>query len=204
MNLLDIKEPILLDNILPNQENLEILKHVSTIHYQIQTDSHEGVHGKLNSVFLKEIENVVGTKGRFESAFLKEVKHAGFACAIYNEEVVGSDTINPISPLIIWTRIIIFSAMEKLNALPFTKISRLILNYYNKDQEGINHVDHSGDNYVSLIYTPLTTDGGTTILGKFYPDKMGQVKIFKSNWLHTGVCVKEDKARVSLNIVLRY
>ena len=84
------------------------------------------------------------------------------------------------------------------------ELNRLFWNMYFPSDVTEIHYDHDQDGYYSILYNPHTTDGGTEILGKFYPDKMGQAKIFKSNWDHKGICVKQDKARASLNIIIEY
>jgi hypothetical protein len=182
LNILDIKEPVLVEDILPPSENLEILKHLAGRDFKIQ---HEGKEDK------------------FSSGFLNDYKHVGMALVNYdiNDELLKT---NPLDPLFIWARIITSIISHKLKINYFNKINRIHYNYYYKDQEGIGHIDNDKNNFVSILYNLHTTDGGTEILNKFFPDKMGQAKIFKSNWYHKGICVKKDKARSSLNIVLEY
>jgi hypothetical protein len=184
MNILDIKEPILIENILPFSENLEILKHLSTRDFKVQHEDNDA-------------------ESKFKCAFVNNFKHVGFALVTKDCSVLNLNT-DPFDPLFLWARIITAIATEKINASNFKRITRIHYNYYYKDQEGTGHIDNKNDNYISILYNLHTTDGGTEILNKFYSDKIGQAKVFKSNWYHKGICVKNDKARSSLNIVLEY
>ena len=76
-------------------------------------------------------------------------------------------------------------------------------NYYCLNQQAADHTDSLEENEMSIIYNPHTTDGGTKILDKEYPDVASQAKIFKSTWLHSSLSTVKDKARVSLNIKFR-
>ena len=73
--------------------------------------------------------------------------------------------------------------IKKLQIKKIRGIERIHWNYYSKGQEGVGHVDRDEDRYISILYNPLTTDGGTEIKKVFYPDIAGQAKVFKSNWL---------------------
>jgi len=105
--------------------------------------------------------------------------------------------------LVLYSKIIFDLVNEKVN---FNKIAlnRVFWNLYTPIAFPNEHMDNENNNFTSLIYTPHTTDGGTIIDGKFYPDIMGQVKIFKSNILHKGVAPKKDLARFNLNIVIEH
>lgn len=185
MNILNIQEPILLDDIIPPVENVELIKHLCTRDFRIQHEDNNGVESK------------------FKSAFVNNYKHVGFA--LLTKDVSVSDLYtDPLDPLFLWSRMITSIITWKLKIESFKQIYRIHWNYYYGDQEGIGHTDQSENNFISILYNPHTTDGGTEILGKFYQDKMGQAKIFKSNWKHKGICVKKDKARTSLNIILEY
>jgi hypothetical protein len=181
MNILNIKEPILLDDIIPPSENIELLKHLCTRDFKIQHECDE-----------KEIV--------FKNAFVNNYKHVGFALITVAPNLMPA----PFDPLFLWARMITSIITWKLKIESFKNINRVHWNYYYGDQQGIGHIDKDENNFISILYNPHTTDGGTEILGKFYPDKMSQAKIFKSNWNHKGICVKKDKARASLNIVLEY
>jgi hypothetical protein len=184
MNILDIKEPILLDDVFPPSENIEILKHLSIRDFKIQ-------HEDLNE------------ESKFKCAFVNNIRHVGFALITKDESVTNLNTYR-FDPLFLWARSITSIIAWKLKIEPFKNIHRIHWNYYYGNQQGNNHIDDPKNNFISILYNPHTTDGGTEILNKFYPDKIGQAKIFKSNWIHRGICVKKDKARTSLNIILEY
>jgi len=178
IEILNIKEPILVDNILTTNDNLNILNYlVNNQTFYIQEES-DGL--------------------RFRHAFEKNFSHAGFC----SEMLRKGDNFNPnINILNLYTFIICNKLTEVLK-FNYKSISRVHWNYYLTGQEGKGHVDNDRDNFISVLYNPHTTDGGTEILNKIYTDKMGQAKIFKSNWLHRGIATKTDKSRVSLNIIL--
>jgi hypothetical protein len=178
------KEPIIFDELLPQEENLEILKFLTLQKWRIQTEAN-----------LHSIEDMT------KCAFLNGSPHLGFACVAF-DKLSPSLLFESNSPLIIWPRIISNIICKKLSIK--LNINRIHWNYYLKGQEGVGHVDKESENFISILYNPLTTDGGTEINNKFYQDKMGQAKVFKSNWTHRGVATQNDKARPSLNIVLEY
>jgi hypothetical protein len=184
MNILDIKEPILLDDVFPPSENIEILKHLSIRDFKIQHENNKA-------------------ENKFECAFVNNIQHVGFVLLTKDDSVTNLNS-NLFDPLFLWARSITSIITSKLKIESFKNIYRIHWNYYYGDQQGINHIDVPKNNFISILYNPHTTDGGTEILNKFYPDKMGQAKIFKSNWIHKGICVKKDKARTSLNIILEY
>jgi hypothetical protein len=184
MNILNIQEPILLDDIIPPVENIEILKHLSIRDFKIQHEDDK-------------------EESKFKCAFVNNVRHVGFALLTKDVSVPNLNT-DPFDPLFLWARMITSIITYKLKIESFKKIYRIHWNYYYGDQQGIGHIDRPENNFISILYNPHTTDGGTEILNKFYPDKIGQAKIFKSNWNHKGICVKKDKARASLNIILEY
>ena len=179
---MNFNEPLILEDILPANENIEILKHLSNTEWKIQG---EGDYDERHNLKL---------------AFLNNAPHVGFAKVVY--DIRNKNTITDFnSMLFIWPRIITNIITQRLD-INFKKIIRFHWNYYYKDQEGIGHIDDEKDSYLSILYNPHTTDGGTEIKNKFYQDKIGQAKVFKSNWKHRGVACKKDKARTSLNIVL--
>jgi len=184
MNLLNIDKPVLVDDLLPPQENLEVLKHIATRPWVIQ---HE--------------ENSEDAK--FKSGFLNDFQHTGYAITAL-DDTGNNQNLHPTDPLVIWSRIVTYGIIHKLQANNCKKVSRVHWNYYTQGQQGIGHVDRDPDNFISILYNPHTTDGATEILGVKYPDKMGQAKVFKSNWLHKGIATINDKSRCSLNIILEY
>lgn len=180
--MFDLKEVLLVDNILPPSENLEIIKWLSNTNWKIQ---HEGSTDPTEKV---------------NFGFLNNASHVGFANEIYDADNPQFTDFN--SMLFIYPRIITNIITHRCE-INYKRVERFHWNYYYKDQQGVGHIDKEEDNYLSILYNPLTTDGGTQVNGKFYQDKNGQAKIFKSNWEHGGICCKKDKARASLNIVLQ-
>ena len=51
-NILNIKEPILINDILPPQENIELLKHLCTRDFKIQHEDQGGLESKFKSGIL--------------------------------------------------------------------------------------------------------------------------------------------------------
>lgn len=177
MNLLDIKEPILINNILHVRDNLSILDYLFSF-------------GKFNLG-----ENYFKSGSRMKKALLDEVQHAGFNHTVLSED--GGDILE--NPLTIYGNVITNQLSKTLN-FNYNKITRIAYNYYCREQFATEHEDSFEKNEISIVYNPHTTDGGTEILGKKYPDVANQAKLFKSNWIHSSwPCVK-DKGRVSLNI----
>tara|TARA_R110000823_G_scaffold252851_1_gene375397 strand:- start:305 stop:847 length:543 start_codon:yes stop_codon:yes gene_type:complete len=177
---MDLKKPLIINNVLPEQINYHLLKCASTKNYGF---GYEGT-GVC----------------QLDSCIDPTLPHMGMSYHVSDDKTEMKDFLDDFLKL--YTYHISCTVIEKLKIDKFS-IYRSVWNYYYKDQEGIGHIDHSEDNYISLVYTPLTTDGGTEILGQVYPDIARQVKVFKSNWMHKGICVKEKKARFSLNIILK-
>jgi hypothetical protein len=178
LEILNIKEPVLVDNLLTVNDNLNILNYlVNNQTFYIQEES-DGL--------------------RFSNAFDSNFSHGGFC----SESLRKGDIFNPNNNILnLYTFIICNKLMDVLK-FKYKSISRVLWNYYLVGQEGKRHMDDKRNNFISIVYNPHTTDGGTEILNKVYTDKMGQAKIFKSNWQHRGIAIKKDKSRASLNILL--
>tara|TARA_R100001591_G_scaffold95736_1_gene101526 strand:- start:849 stop:1352 length:504 start_codon:yes stop_codon:yes gene_type:complete len=101
----------------------------------------------------------------------------------------------------IYANIIIEKVKEVFNINK--KHSRLMWNMYYIGHNGLPHIDDQDPSSISIIYNLNTTDGGTKINKKFYPDLEGQAKIFSSNVKHVGFGPKKDIARFNLNVVLK-
>jgi len=172
--------PILVDNLIPLEENKNILHILS-----FQRDWRFGSEGQFNNGPL------------FDIAYSNNFPHLGMTLTSADKE--HTDFNN--HPLNIYARLIANILSHKLN-FKFNTIQRVHWNYYYKGQEGIGHVDSETKNNISIVYNMKNSDGGTEILSKFYPDIEGQAKVFKSEWFHRGVSTKLDKSRLSLNIVL--
>jgi len=174
------KKPIFVEKILPAKENKNILNILS-----LQRTWYFGreSNGKPNSIF--------------DLAYSNEFPHLGMTCRTADEG--HKDFFD--HPLNMYASIIANILSDAIN-LEYSLINRVYWNYYFKGQSGIGHIDNELEKSISIIYNPMSTDGGTEILSEFYPDIEGQAKIFKSSWLHKGVTTKKDKARSNLNIVL--
>ena len=181
-----LEKPIIIDNVLPKVENIEILKHLCIRHFQIQTEGLDHLE-KDEQIFLNAFDN--------------NFRHVGYAIELYDCRKNPPENYK-IDPLFIWARMVYSHCIEKLNIPNFKRLFRIHWNYYTAGQQGRGHVDKPEDNFISILYNMHTTDGGTEILGNFYQDKISQAKIFKSNWTHRGIATKTDKSRASLNIVL--
>jgi hypothetical protein len=178
LDILNMKEPILVDNLLTINDNLNILNYLVN----------------NQTFYIQEESNGL----RFRHALDNNFSHAGFCSEILKR----GDKFNPNSNILNLYTFIICNKLTEILKFNYRSILRVHWNYYLTGQEGRGHVDQEEDNFISILYNPHTTDGGTEILNKTYMDKLGQAKIFKSNWLHRGIATKKDKSRVSLNIVL--
>jgi hypothetical protein len=181
--MLKIDQPILVDNILPSNENKNLLNILATKHYYIASDDYSNA---------------------YLTAYDNKTPHVGFCFCLYDEIDERFKKFNLNDPLSIYVRIITSIILDKTKFTNPKSFSRIHCNYYLKNQKGILHKDREEDNFLSIVYTPLETDGGTMINDIFYKDVMGQAKVFKSNWNHKGVSCKENKARSSINIILKY
>jgi len=173
------KKPILINNILPLEENKNLMHLLS-----LQKNWYFGSEGYHDDTTMIKI------------AYINSYPHMGMTLQSANE---GHKDFTD-SPLNIYGRLIANIVSERLK-FNYKKIVRLWWNYYFRGQEGVGHVDSESKNNISLVYTIMPTDGGTEILKQFYPDIDGQAKIFKSDWFHRGVTTKQDKSRLILNIV---
>jgi len=81
------------------------------------------------------------------------------------------------------------------------RIERFWWNYYNPTSITNLHQDDHRENYYSIIYNVLASDGGTEIDGVFYPDVLGQGKMFKSSLFHRGTSPVKSFIRLNLNII---
>tara|TARA_R110000822_G_scaffold114431_1_gene245989 strand:+ start:4469 stop:5005 length:537 start_codon:yes stop_codon:yes gene_type:complete len=176
--MIELKEPILINDILPMQSNIDMLNFLC----------------ESNFTFGGEIRD----QKQIVSALCNDHVHHGFSLITrdINEMSVKK------TPLNVYAHIIIQHITQKLDIKKYT-ITRFNWNYYYRGMEGTGHVDEEEDCFISILYNPHTTDGGTEIKGITYPDKISQAKIFKSNWMHRGTTTKQDKARFNLNIVIK-
>ena len=180
MDLSSIEKPILVDKVLHSNDNLFLLNYLfANGHFKI------GI-------------NYPRPEARLEKALLENVQHAGFNYQTYFEKIGNENEIFS-NPLNLYAFIITNQLSKNLN-FKYKKIIRIGYNYYCRNQHATDHTDSSENNEISIVYNPHTTDGGTKILDKQYPDIGSQAKIFKSNWLHSSWSTIKDKARVSLNI----
>jgi hypothetical protein len=164
---------ILLNNILPEETNTRIIQELCNHQWNIATDN---------------------KKNRFEKIFLK--KNSGFSTETFKDGKVIVDSV-----LNFYACIIFDIIKEKLKIK--AEIYRVYWNMYLKEAETELHTDSKLNGYKSIIYNLHTTDGGTEIENVFYPDLIGQAKIFNSNLLHRGVSIIKDNVRFNLNIIFK-
>jgi hypothetical protein len=119
--------------------------------------------------------------------------YRGFTIASYDNQNSYDDFLN------IYANIIYKKILEQLNI--DGNLLRFYWNMYYRNHNGRVHKDSKKRNYISIIYNLHTTDGGTQINNKFYPDINGQAKIFNSFIDHKGFGPKKDNVRFNLNIV---
>lgn len=174
-----IEKPTFINNILTDKDNLRILDLLFERPFNIGNEAN---------------------LSKTHSAILEGYQHAGFTHVTADLKCQNQLNIN--DPLNVYVEIITNKVFKTLN-LNYRYIERAHWNYYLKGQQGVGHIDRETSDYISILYNMHTTDGGTEILGKFYQDKGSEAKVFMSNWDHKGVSTKNDKARTSLNIVVR-
>jgi len=119
--------------------------------------------------------------------------HGGFVNLSYIEKTSYDDSLN------IYADIVFKKVLEELNieGVPL----RFLWNMYFKNQNGIVHRDKEEKQFISIMYNLHTSDGGIEIDGTFYPDVIGQAKVFESYVNHRGLGPKEDNVRFNLNII---
>jgi hypothetical protein len=164
-------------NILPNDLNSKIIKILLN---------------EPNWRFGKDYEKEI-VSGVFDSA----INHAGFSLISYD----AVNNINIDSVLNIYADIILHFVVQAHELNKFT-VQRFCWNYYMSGMQGNYHVDHDGDDRLSILYSLNTTDGGLYLGDKFYPDCEGEAKVFNSYLKHKGVGPQKHKARFNLNTIL--
>jgi len=100
----------------------------------------------------------------------------------------------------LYADLILDNICEKLKIKNFN-LERIMWNLYFSSDEGDYHVDNYENNFLSVLYSLHTTDGGIIIDNNFINDKQGEAKVFKSSILHKGVGPTKDKVRFNLNMV---
>jgi hypothetical protein len=178
MDLTKIQEPLILDNVLHPKDNLKILDYLFS-------------HGKF-SIGVDILKPKIG----LAIALLEEMQHSGFRCVTKSDE--GNEDL--FSNILNIYGFMIINQLSKTLNFEYEKITRIAYNYYCRNQFSTEHKDSDKENDISVVYNLHTTDGGTKILDKEYQDVASQVKIFKSNWLHSSTPTQKDKGRVCLNI----
>ena len=91
---------------------------------------------------------------------------------------------------------------QKLNIKHY-EIKRFLWNMYFPRNYTEYHQDEFTEEYLSILYNPHTTDGGTFVNNTFYLDKMGQGKVYKSMVEHKGNPPSQDAVRFNLNVLLK-
>lgn len=165
------------NNILPNNLNTKIIQIlVNEPHWQFAEDGNQSI-----------------LPGVFEN----NINHVGFILKSY-------DLFNKIdrSPILNIYADMILQFVAREHKLTTYKVQRFCWNYYTPNMNGNYHTDNDSNNRLSILYSLNTTDGGFYLEDKFFPDIMGQAKVFNSNIKHKGVGPKKDKARFNLNMIL--
>lgn len=126
-------------------------------------------------------------------------KHMGFFCKTLEDNKPIIDT-----PLNFFAKTILDIVTSKLNITEEVFIHRFYWNMYYPFCTTEFHDDGTRDDAFSIVYNIHTTDGGLEMNNTFYPDKMGEAKIFQSKILHKGVVNKTSAVRFNLNIVFYY
>lgn len=168
----------IIENVLPKNINLEII-----------------------NILIKSTNWYIGLDAPGVDAFDKlfnEKSHGGFSMTTFSKEKNTNINTN----LNIFAGIITDIVCSKINIK--YEIDRFMWNYYLQGNEGINHIDHINNNYLSILYSLHDSDGGIQIKDIFYKDVMGQAKIFNSNIIHKGIGPKTKNARFNLNVVIKY
>ena len=80
--------------------------------------------------------------------------------------------------------------------------TRFFWNMYYPNHKSLGHIDDPKDDSVSIVYNLNTTNGGTMIDNKFYQDKAGEAKVFRSNLQHQGIGDTSNTCRFNLNVLL--
>jgi hypothetical protein len=83
------------------------------------------------------------------------------------------------------------------------KIIRFLWNMYFQRNHTDYHQDEYTEDYLSILYNPHTTDGGTFVNNIFHVDKMGQAKVYKSMVEHRGNPPSKDAIRFNLNVLIK-
>jgi hypothetical protein len=166
-------EPIILNNLLPLETNLRIINQLSNSPWYIAFDKENDRTQKIFSP-----------------------KNNGFSHQTILEGKIEIDSVLNVYGLLIFDIV-----KDKLNIK--AEINRLYWNMYLKGSDSEIHKDRTESYFNSIVYNFHTTDGGTEIDGKFYPDVMGQAKIFKSNIPHKGIGPSKDNVRFNLNIIYK-
>tara|TARA_E500000318_G_scaffold7589_1_gene7032 strand:- start:29 stop:580 length:552 start_codon:yes stop_codon:yes gene_type:complete len=171
----------LVNNILPKSSNIDLITYLIKQNNWGFTEE-------------KPYDALEGANHLFD-CFIKN-KSFGLSCpTLLNDKQIIE------TPLNIYAKIILDTVMERIN-LKYTSIFRFYWNYYFPGNSAVEHIDHSNSDHVSIIYNPHTSEGGTKINGNFYPDVMGQAKVFNSQTLHQGI-IQEKGSRFNLNIIVR-
>jgi len=173
------------DNILTNNENVILINNIFS--------------PKVNLDIIKLLSESswkIGTdNSQTKLQRILEGNYSGFTFVSFAE----GKSYDPI--LNVYADIIFKQILHELNLNAY--LYRVFWNMYYKNHSTFVHKDMDTSDWISVIYNLHTTDGGTEIDGKFYPDVNGQAKVFKSFIDHKGVSVTKDPVRFNLNMVLK-
>jgi hypothetical protein len=165
------------NNILPHDLNSKIIQIlVESPHWQFAEDDEKGI---------------------LPGVFDNSVNHSAFILSSF--DIFKNTNCAPI--LNIYADVILQFVLKECGIDKY-KLQRACWNYYMPGMSGNYHMDNENDNRLSILYSLNTTDGGFYLEDKFFPDIMGQAKVFKSNIKHKGVGPIKDKARFNLNMII--
>jgi hypothetical protein len=168
----------IINNVLPNELNSKIIQVLLDYkHWQFAEDD---------------------VKRASPGVFDNSINHAGFILTSLN--LYNNTNCAPI--LNLYADVILQFVLKECGLDKYI-LERICWNYYMPNMSGNYHVDYEDDNRLSILYSLNTTDGGLYLEDKFFPDIMGQAKVFKSNIKHKGIGPTKDKARFNLNMVIK-
>lgn len=133
-----------------------------------------------------------------------EGQHAGFTHAFYRGGEINSSYFDKINDLL---NLILNKEKIKIKSI-FRIQANLLPNINITDEQLLNsiHTDMPTDNYISIIYYVMDSDGDTVIFNndkeiRISP-KQGDYVVFKSNTKHRATVPQINKRRIVINYIL--
>jgi len=165
----------------------------------------------------EKIINYLGTQARWQFAFDKpselcpkfsdiitpdKTTDAGMGIISYSRDnkMKGTTVDDFLNSMGDW----IFYMCQERSSFKIKYLDRLYWNLYSPSAVCSWHVDHSAlGEYASIVYNLHTNDGGTEFESDKALSKEGQAIIFPSGLKHRGLAPKNNKWRLSLNMVVK-